>query len=189
MNNLTSSILETGVLETAVVLKTYGDEEVMDEAAMFIPVFYEDIEVRISEIKNALMALKKKKLLILTPEIAFLDYINKDDFEEIIICLPSDCSEETYKAIEDNMPSHINVVLMSENERFRDFTPSNGVIVAFGSSEGNRAMILNVNYRMMENFKSFYGNKILASCGSNMSGLRPVGWAPINTYDFFNEVI
>lgn len=191
MKNLKSNIAETGILETALVLSKYEDEEIIDRAAMYIPATYENLTQRAECIRENLLELKKDKIMLLSPEIAFIEQLQQTDFKEVIVCLPSDYDKETYKRIAANIPKNISVELITENEIDGTLFSSNAAIVTFGFSsyEGDRAWILNSNYRMMERFRSFYGYKILASYGNNMSGLRPVGWAPVNTYDFFNEVI
>lgn len=191
MRNIKNNLIETGVLETSLILSKYQDAEILDKAAMYLPATDMDLDKRAEEIKEVLLNLKRDKVMFLTPEIAFLEKIHNDNFKEIIICLPSDYDADTYDRIAANIPNHLDVKLITDNEIDNSFFSSNAAIIAFGFADfsGDRAWILNTNYRMMERFRSFFGYKILASYGDNMSGIRPVGWAPINTYDFFNIVI
>ena len=81
------------------------------------------------------------------------------------------------------------IMFIKENEIPLNFTGNNAAIIGFGFCDKERAIILNHNYRMMERYKSFYGYRILVSCGKDMSNSRPIGWTPINIYTFFNERI
>lgn len=191
MIDIKSNINETGVVETLCVLHNYANSfELTNDASMHLPIPEDDIRDKLVSIVNSLSELNKKKLLFLTPEIAVIERLNTIEcIEEIIICLPSDYDEETYERIFNNKPVGVKITFIKENEVPLDFTGSNAAIVAFGFCDAGRALVLNYNYRMMERYKAFYGHKILVSCGNHMSNARPIGWTPVNTYEFFNEMI
>lgn len=191
MNNIENNIAETGVVETLCVLhKHKKDAEVITNASLFLPIPDDSIHDKLNNIVESLIKLKKERLLFLTPEIAIIERLgNIKDVTEVIVCLPSDYDEETYERIFNNKPVGMKITFIKENEVPLDFTGNNAAIVAFGFCDNERAIVLNYNYRMMERYKSFYGYKILVSCGDNMSNARPVGWTPINIDAFFNKVI
>ena len=191
MNNIENNIAETGVIETLCVLhKHKKDAEVITNASYFLPIPDDSIHDKLNNIVESLIKLKKERLLFLTPEIAIIERLgNIKDVTEVIVCLPSDYDEETYERIFNNKPVGMKITFIKENEVPLDFTGNNAAIVGFGFCDNERAIVLNYNYRMMERYKSFYGYKILVSCGDNMSNARPVGWTPINTDAFFNKVI
>ncbi len=191
MNNIENNIAETGVIETLCVLhKHKKDAEVITNASLFLPIPDDSIHDKLNNIVESLIKLKKERLLFLTPEIAIIERLgNIKDVTEVIVCLPSDYDEETYERIFKNKPVGMKITFIKENEVPLDFTGNNAAIVAFGFCDNERAIVLNYNYRMMERYKSFYGYKILVSCGDNMSNARPVGWTPINIDAFFNKVI
>lgn len=191
MNNIKNNITETGIIETLCVLhKHKNDAEVITNASLFLPIPDDSIHDKLNNIVDSLIKLKKERLLFLTPEIAVIEKLcSVKGITEVIVCLPSDYEEETYDRIFNNKPIGITTTFIKENEVPLDFTGNNAAIVAFGFCDNERAIVLNYNYRMMERYKSFYGYKILVSCGENMSNTRPIGWTPINTYTFFNETI
>lgn len=191
MIDIKSNINETGVVETLCVLHNHANSsDVTNDASLHLPIPYDDIHNKLNSIVNSLAGLKKEKLLFLTPEIAVIERLNTVEcIEEVIICLPSDYDEDTYERIFNNKPVNVKITFIKENEVPIDFNGKNAAIVAFGFCDDERALVLNYNYRMMERYKAFYGYKILVSCGNHMSNARPVGWTPVNTYEFFNEII
>lgn len=191
MIDIKSNINETGVVETLCVLHNHANSsEVMNDASLHLPIPEDNTHDKIVGIVDSLAKLNKKKLLFLTPEIAIIERFNTVEcVEEIIVCLPSDYDEETYERIFNNKPVGVKITFIKENEVPLDFTGNNAAIVAFGFCDAERALVLNSNYRMMERYKAFYGCKILVSCGNHMSNARPIGWTPVNTYEFFNEMI
>lgn len=191
MNNIENNVSETGIIETLCILENHkNDDEVITNASLFLPVPDDSIFDKLDNIVSSLIELKKEKLLFLTPEIAVLERLNNiEAINEVIVCLPSDYDEETYERIINNKPIGIKTTFIKENEVPLDFTGNNAAIITFGFCDNERALVLNHNYRMMERYKSFYGYKILVSCGENMSNARPIGWTPINTNTFFNATI
>jgi len=191
MTNIENNVTETGILETLCILNNHkSDYEIISNASLYLPIPRDDIHSKVDEIVDNLCRLKKEKFLFLTPEIAIIEKLcNTDTVKEIFVCLPSDYNEETYERIFNNKPSGIKVTFIKENEIPLNFTGNNAAIIGFGFCDKERAIILNHNYRMMERYKSFYGYRILVSCGKDMSNSRPIGWTPINIYTFFNERI
>ncbi|MBQ6686893.1 MAG: hypothetical protein IJN03_00025 [Bacilli bacterium] len=191
MTNIENNVTETGIMETLCVLNNHKqDYEIIANASLYLPIPEDDIHAKLDEIVDNLCRLKKEKFLFLTPEIAIIEKLcDKKDVKEILVCLPSGYNEETYERIFNNKPTGIKVTFINENEVPLNFTGNNAAIVGFGFCDNERAIILNYNYRMMERYKSFYGYRILVSCGKDMSNTRPIGWTPINIYTFFNEKI
>lgn len=191
MIDIKSNINETGIVETLCVLHNHAsNSEIMNDASLHLPIPEDNIHKKIVGIVNSLAGLNKKRLLFLSPEIAIIEKLNVFEcIEEIIVCLPSDYDEYTYERIFNNQPAGIKITFIKENEVPLDFTGNNAAIVTFGFCDIERALILNYNYRMMERYKAFYGYKILVSCGNHMSNARPIGWTPVNTYEFFNEIV
>lgn len=191
MNNIKNNINETGIIETLRVLhKHKNDADIIANSSIFLPIPDDSIHDKLNNIVDSIIKLKKKRLLFLTPEIAVIErFCDVKEITEIIVSLPSDYDEETYERIFNNTPLSVKTSFIKENEVPLDFTGNNAAIMAFGFSDDERALVLNYNYRMMERYKSFYGYKILVSCGQRMSNARPVGWTPINTYTFFNKII
>ena len=191
MKTIRNNILETGIIETLCNISHYQeDQEVYAKCSAYIPVPELDSYVSKDTISEFVSNINKKKLLFLTPELPLFEKLSTiDNPPEIIISLPNGIDRETSERIESNMPDGINVRFISDSDIPTDFKNGNGAILAFGFADGDRALILNYNYRMMERYRDFYGRRILISCAKNVSSSRPIGWAPINTYAFFNEVI
>lgn len=191
MIDIKSNINETGVVETLCVLHNYtNNSEITNDASLHLPIPDEDIHNKLNILVNSFAELKKEKLLFLTPEIAVIERLDAVEcVEEVIVCLPSDYDEDTYERIFNNKPVNVKITFIKENEVPLDFNGKNAAIVVFGFCDDERALMLNYNYRMMERYKAFYGYKILVSCGNHMSNVRPVGWTPVNTHEFFNTII
>jgi len=187
MKNIRNNITETGVVETVATLAKYSDvEEIMDRAAIYLPMPEKEDISDAERIACSLCALGKKCLVFLTPEIAVMEKLAKyGTVKQVIICLPSSCDEETARRIGANMPWGVEVSFIRENEIPKDFD----AIVAFGFYDGDRGLILGSNYRMMERYKAFYGSRVLVNCGRNAACCRPVGWAPVNVHEFFNRFL
>jgi len=191
MKMIRNNILETGVIETINDISHFQeDQEVYAECSAYTPVPELDSYVSIDTIVKYISNIDKEKLLFLTPELPLFEKLSKvDNPPEIIVSLPNGIDSEMTERIENNMPNGINVRFITDSDIPADFKNSNGAIIAFGFADGDRALILNYNYRMMERYRDFYGRRILVSCAKHTSGARPIGWAPINAYLFFNEVI
>ncbi len=192
MNNIKNNLFETGLIETlSVVFKYIDDEDIIADTSLYLPIPEGSIEGMAQSIAEYLDSLGKEKLLFLTPEIAVIEAVaNCKNIKEIIICLPTETTNDVRECIESNMPSakQISFIKSTETPAHSDFKVENSAIVCFGFWEGERAIVLNNNYKMMQMYKDFYGDKILISCGNGACGARPIGWTPINTYDFFNKI-
>ena len=191
MQDLKSNIGETGLFKTFSVLNKYKEDEVLlDKVSMDVPLVDVDVDKIAMRVKNELCKLRKKRFLFLTPEIAIIEqFAEKDGVEEIIVSLPTDYPMETYERICNNMPRNIKVSFITEIEIPENFSITDSAIVAFGCYDGDRALLLNKTTRMLEKYRSFYGCKILAACGKNISGLCPAGWNYVNAHMHFDKCI
>lgn len=191
MKAIRNNLIETGVVETLQILKKYtSDPDLFDECSLYCPIPFEDTEIELNKIVEGLYSMNKEKLLFLTPEKAIIEQLaTKENPPRIIVPLPNGLQPEVVECIKGNMPDGIPVTFISENGSPSDITSSNAAIVAFGFADGDRSLIPDYNYRMMEHYKMFYGLRVLVSCASFLSSARPIGWAPVNTCNFFNVVI
>lgn len=192
-NSIKGSYTEFGILETLDVLKKHlFDKEIIFECNKYIPIPTSDSFTDVESIKGALEALGKERLLLLTPEIALIkEFTEKSCVKDIFVCLPSDMEDEVVERIYNNSPKNTDVKFIKEYEigLLRPFKPDNAAIIAFGFADNDNALIPDYNYRMLKYYDSFFGKKVLVSCGENVSNERPSGWMPIKTFEYFNDVI
>jgi len=161
MKNLRSNIARTGVVETLANLQKYNNTaEIMEKAAIYIPVPEKQHICDPQTIADSLTDLGKSRLLFLTPEIAVIEKLAQcENPPQIVVCLSSAFDGDTCSSIAANMPQGLQVDFISENEILDDFMPAEAAIVAFGFFDGHRGLILGSNYRMMERYKAFSGSK------------------------------
>lgn len=190
MNNLNPIISEIGVIETALNIGKYIDDpNIVIESGRFMPFPDADFYKRTVDISEQIKALKKEKILILTPDIALIELIKNSEYiSEILVCISSELSYEAKERISNNLPIGIKVTLIDENTFPKDFTPSNAAIVAVGYADREKAIILRENYKMLNVYNKFYGMKVLISPQNGMSNERPMGWIAINTSEFFTHI-
>lgn len=191
MKAIRNNLIETGVIETVQILSKFEtDPDLYSDCSMYCPIPDPAFQINVEKTVDSLLSINKEKLLFLTPEIPIIEGLAKrSNPPRIIVSLPSGLDSETINSIRRNTPDTIDVRFIGENDSPSDFTDKNAAIIVFGFSDGDRTLILNYNYRMMEHYKLFYGLRILVSCAANMSSARPLGWAPVNTCDFFNAIV
>lgn len=192
MDNIKQIVQEIGLVEINEVVSRYNnDDNLMDALAGYVPIPVSECIFSAEAIASALNNFNKEKLMILTPEIAVIEALAKQDtcIKSIYVCVPSDMDEESIDRITKNVPDGIEVSFFREGEFIRSFNSLNGAIVSFGYCDDSNAIILRSNYKMMDQYKSFHGRKILVSCAEGLSNERPIGWIAINKNDFFTDLI
>lgn len=192
MDNIKQIVQEVGLVEINKVVSRYNnDDNLMDSLAGYVPIPVCECIHPAESIAAALNSFNKEKLMIFTPEIAVIEALVKQNtcIKSIYVCIPSDMDEESIDRITKNVPDGMEVNFFREGEYIRSFNSSNGAIVVFGYCDGSNAIILRSNYKMMEQYKSFHGKKILVSCAEGLSNERPIGWIAVNQNDFFTDLI
>lgn len=178
---------EIGLFETAVNLSKVADSaDIKQKVGASMPLPGKDIESELEPIARWLVSFGKRKYMLLTPELALIEAINKhsDSFAEFIITLPCDLDTEVKERIRNNLPHDAVVTILEEPYFPEAFYPGNGMIVACGYSAGNKAMVLTDTYRMIEHYSGFLGKKVFIPYKELDTAARYDGWMEINRSRF-----
>ena len=140
--NIRSHYEEIGLLETVRLLEKHRDDpDLMAECTEWLPAVQGGLARRLSGIAEEIRRLGKKKLLLLTPELALLEELAKDSggIEEIYLEIASETDGESAKRIGENIPDGLSVRLLEEFRFLPDFRPDNAMIAAVGCESRGRA--------------------------------------------------
>ena len=190
--NIRSHYEEIGLLETVRLLEKHRDDpDLMAECTEWLPAVQGGLARRLSDIAEEIRRLGKKKLLLLTPELALLEELAKDSggIEEIYLEIASETDGESAKRIGENIPDGLSVRLLEEFRFLPDFRPDNAMIAAVGCESRGRMILPKTSYRIMTLYRSFYGVRALISYQPGSAGFRPKNWISADTSELFNLVI
>lgn len=178
---------EIGLFETAVNLaKVSTSTAVIQKAGASMPLPDEKIAAQINQIAEWLLSFEKSKYLFLTPEIALIEEMGKLTHRtiETIITVPCDLEKEAKDRLRNNLPRGISVTVLEEPYFPQSFFPSNGMIVISGYSGGDRAMVLEDTYRMVEHYNDFRGKKAFVPYTELETATRYDGWMEVSQQRF-----
>lgn len=181
---------EIGLFETAVNLaKVKNSAEVIQKVGAAMPLPDEDIESRIEQIADWLINFGKSKYMFLTPEIALIEEIGRrtNSSAEIIIAIPCDMENEAKERLIDNLPHTASVTTLEEPFFPQSFFPENGMIVISGYLSGERPMVLQDTYRLVDHYSDFRGKKAFVSYLELDTAIRYEGWMEISQQRFNAE--
>lgn len=174
---------EIGLFETAVNLaKVSRSADVIQKAGASMPLPNEDIGIRVKQAAKWLYDFGKSKYMFLTPEIALIEEMSKlsSSHTEIIIAIPCDLEQEVKERIKNNLPHSVAVTVLEEPYFPQSFFPGNGMLVICGYLGGNRAMVLQDTYRMVEHYSGFLGKKVFVPYKELNAATRYDGWMEVN---------
>ena len=157
------TVREIGFFETACNISIVADSEtVRSRVEESMPMPDDDFASSIERVTEWLMQYGKRKLMLLSPEIAIIEALAQKGMGEyeIILVIPSDMDPESKQRLKNNIPKEIQVQLLEEPFFPDNFLPRNGLIVAFGCIGGNRLMVLPETYSMIEHYSKFLGRKV-----------------------------
>jgi len=151
-----------------------------------MPLPDEKIAAQINQIAEWLLSFEKSKYLFLTPEIALIEEMGKLTHRtiETIITVPCDLEKEAKDRLRNNLPHGISVTVLEEPYFPQSFFPSNGMIVISGYSGGDRAMVLEDTYRMVEHYNDFRGKKAFVPYTELETATRYDGWMEVSQQRF-----
>lgn len=159
-----------------------NSSEVIMKAGATMPLPDESIKVGIEHIADWLLAFDKNQIMYLSPEIALIEAIERKKHNDInhIIALPCDLDSDTKERINNNLPKSANVTVLDEPFFPQNFFPGNSLIVICGYSGGDRAMVMNDTYRMVEHYGGFLGKKVFVPYRELDIASRYDGWMEVN---------
>ncbi len=190
MIDLCRNICELGLLKTVQVLQEVGNDAIPEHLLTELPLLPQNtfISERVAEIHDAIIASGKREILLLSPEIALLEFLSDEPHIHFQIIIPHDMDKDMVKRIQNNIPTGVDVTFLNEPFFPRDFFPSNGLLMAFGFQNDNRCLLLRDTLRLMEHYKGFMGKKVFVPInrdGKKCS--RPPSWIECYKGAYFNE--
>ena len=87
-----------------------------------------------------------------------------------------------------NSPNKEIIKYINELEYPSLLKPKNSVIISFGYKSGSKCVLTKNNYRAMEIYKDFLGEKIFVSCFKENVYERPKNWISINGEKYFTKL-
>lgn len=178
---------EIGLFETARNLAGAADSlQVCRRIEESMPMPGADFAPRIEDAVDYLLRFGKRKVLLLSPEIALLEAIaaRSDTGLQVILAIPCDMDPESRERLRNNIPAGISVQFLDEPYFPESFTPANGMIVSFGYLAGDRLMVLPECYRMTDHYGSFWGRKVFIPYVHRSDSTRFPGWMELNPGKF-----
>jgi len=191
--DLNSTIDEIGILETNLQLEKHlHDRSLMENVSAYIPVPSDYVTSSIIDlVSEKLVLLNKKNILMLSNEIALIDKLAEyqNIFENIIVVLSRNLGENQIENIKHNVSKKINVKFINELEFPTIVKPKNTIMLSFGYRSGAKCLLPKNNYRALQIYKGFLGEKIFVSCFEEDINYRPKNWIAFNSEGIFTKVI
>lgn len=191
--DLTKAIEEIGILETNRQIEKYvSNIDLMNCISHYIPIpKNSSTKSIINNAINKLLNLNKKNILMLSNEIALIEKIVEYHkyFDNIVIVLSRNLSINQIEEIKKNVPKGIKIHFIKELEFPSIMKPKDSIILSFGYISGKRCLVSKNNYRMLEIYKDFLGDKIFVSCADEEINERPKNWILVNSEKYFTKII
>ena len=191
--DLSNAIEEIGILETNIQLEKYlNSMELMNEISHYIPIPRNlSTKGTINSLIMKLLNLNKKNILMLSNEIALIEKIVEylKYFDNIIVVLSRNLSIIQIEEIKNNVPKSININFIKELEFPVVIKPKDSIILSFGYLSGKKCLVSKNNYRMLEIYKGFLGEKIFVNCSDEEINERPKNWILVNSDKYFTKII
>ncbi len=178
---------EIGLFETARnISEAFDSLEVRNKVEESMPMPGADFAHHIVQAVDYLMGFGKKKLLLLSPEVAVLEELARRATPDIqvIVAVACDMDPESRARLYNNIPAGIYVQLLEEPYFPESFTPANGMVASFGYMAGERLMALPECYRMTEHYSGFWGKKVFVPYVFREDSTRFDNWMEINPSKF-----
>ena len=189
--NIREIVKEVGYFETSLnLLPALGSADAAERIAADMPLPSADIGERIEAYAKGIAEKGKKKIFLLTPEIALIEKLAEypENIESVLIVLPSDMDPEMCERIGKNLLKTVDIQLIREPFFPEDFSPKNGVIAVSGFLAGGRTMVSREVYRMTEHYGGFLGQKLFLPYADQQKTGKYDGWLEIS-HRKFHEVM
>ena len=182
---------EIGVAELLRVVDECASDRVRAEAGRCLPLVSGDrLRRDCSAIAEAVAGSGWRKVLLLSPEVMFMDELARVGFDgRLVVCMAREVDRSVSERVRRNVPPGLAVEFIEEGEFPANFLPGEGAVVAFGVGDARRACVPAATMRMLEYYASFSGSRVLACLGPGVVGERPFGWVERTTTDLFNSLV
>lgn len=180
------TVREIGFLEAGANLAEVLESiDIREKVGAVMPLPDKNLINTISKIADWLTAFGKDKYMILTPEIALIDELAKQDAgREAILLIPCDMAPEVKERLKANIPKSMKVSLLEEPYFPQGFYPGNGLLIACGYYAGGRIMVLPETYRLIDHYSGFMGKKVFVPYAELEDAVRYDGWMEIGRDKF-----
>ena len=178
---------EIGLFEAARNMsEAYDSQEVRSKVEEAMPMPGAEFPPRIAQAADYLLRFNKRKLLLLSPEIALIEELVKKAQPgiQVIVAVACDMDPESRARLYNNIPAGISIQLLEEPYFPEAFTPANGMIVSFGYLAGERLMALPEGYRMTDHYGGFWGRKVFIPYVVRRDSTRFGSWMEVNPSKF-----
>lgn len=191
--NLADIIDEIGIYEISIHINKYiSDNELINNVSKYIPISNNLYTMNsVEDVVLKILSLRKKNIMFLSNEIAILEGLMKykDYFDNIIVVLSNSLNNEQRSNIIRNSPNNKYIKYINELEFPSLMKPKNSAIISFGYNDGNKCLINRKNYRTLEIYKEFLGEKIFLSLLNEKIVERPKNWISINGENYFTKIV
>lgn len=191
--NLADIIDEIGIYEISIHINKYiSDNELINNVSKYIPISNNLYTMNsVEDVVLKILSLRKKNIMFLSNEIAILEGLMKykDYFDNIIVVLSNSLNNEQRLNIIRNSPNNKYIKYINELEFPSLMKPKNSAIISFGYNDGNKCLINRKNYRTLEIYKEFLGEKIFLSLLNEKLVERPKNWISINGENYFTKIV
>lgn len=184
--DMRKTVREIGFLEAGANLaEVLESMDIREKVGAVMPLPDKNIINTISKIADWLTDFGKDKYMILTPEIALIDELAKQDAGgEAILLIPCDMDQEVKERLKVNIPKLMKVSLLEEPYFPQGFYPGNGLLIACGYYAGGRIMVLPETYRLIDHYSGFMGKKVFVPYVELEDAVRYDGWIEIGRDKF-----
>lgn len=177
---------EIGLFEAALNMSMASDsQEVSGKIEEAMPMPGADFAPRIAQAADYLLSFGKRKLMLLSPEIALIEEIGKKagSHVQVILVMPCDMDPESKERLRNNIPKDVFVQFLEEPYFAENFTPADGLIAAFGYMAGNHLMMLPEAYRMTDRY-CLWGKRVFVPYVVRNDATRFPNWIEMNPRKF-----
>ncbi len=184
--DIQKTVREIGFFETGINLaEVLESKDIQEKVGAVMPLPETELTNTISQIADWLTAFGKDKYMILTPEIALVDQLAKQNGgREAILLVPCDMDPEVKERLKANIPKSMKVSLLEEPYFPEEFYPGNGLLIACGYYAGGRIMVLPETYRLIDHYSGFMGKKVFVPYVELEDAVRYKGWMEIGRDKF-----
>lgn len=188
--NILNDVRHVGLFQVAQNLYAAASQADSGEIlAAAMPMPGADIAPRIQAAADFLLGSGKKKLLLLSPEIAILRALAEKQAGDLVVfvALPADMPAASFAQIRSNIPQGLDVRFVENLYLPGGFLPENGIVVSFGYTAKGYLMVLPETYHMNKVYGSFPGQKLFLPYAQLDHFVQPSAWMRIRA-DHFDDL-
>lgn len=178
--DILKTVREIGFFETSCnLVPVLNSKDVQEKAGGVMPLPDSSLKNSLIQIAKWLNNFGKSKYMLLSPEIALIDELAKQDSsKEAILLIPCDMDKESKERLKENLPQKMKVSLFEEPS-FLDVFPRNGILIVCGYLAAGRMMVLPETYRLIDHCRDFWGKKVFIPYVELPTAVRYENWLEV----------